>query len=241
MCSAKATITNIETAGADVRIFHISTTNEQIFDFQAGQYIELTINDFPARPYSLANAPDKNNRNRLEIHIKDSGKGGMSSHAVQKLNIGDNVSVAGPFGDCTLDKADKGKILMIAGGMGIAPIKALIEEAQRTNHPDKIALYWGARTKDSLYLADFFTAKAAASNNFSFVPVIDRPVGEKIYDDFPDLSGYSLYIAGPPEMLHNTIPLLLERGAHPHKIHTDHTLPLNPAAPENKKEGSGHE
>lgn len=207
MRSVEATITKIKSAGANVRIFHLQTADGEDFDFQAGQYIELEIDNFPPRPYSLANAPDKNNRNRLEIHIKDSGKGGMSSHAVQNLNISDKVGVTGPFGDCTLDKADKGKILMIAGGMGIAPIKALIEEAQRTNHPEEIRLYWGARTKEGLYLEDFYMQKAAGTDSFRFVPVIDKPVGEAIYDDFADLSSYSIYIAGPPDMLHNTILL----------------------------------
>lgn len=237
MRSVDATVTETINTGNAVCIFHLKTA--QPFDFQAGQYIELAIGDFPARPYSLANAPAGRQGSDLEIHIKDSGKGGMSSHAVRNLKTGDKVRVTGPFGHCTLDRADQGKLLMIAGGMGIAPIKALIEEARRQNHPEEIILYWGMKTKAGFYLQDLFDNMAAQDPSVRFVPVSGRPVGEAVRDDFDDLSSYSIYMAGPPEMVQATLPFLLQKKALPEKIHTDHIVP--PAPPRNGTGTAGQE
>lgn len=205
-------------------------------DFKAGQYVEIRFDDFPPRPYSLANAPDHEEKNKLEIHIKDTGTGGASSYAFNNLKTGDIVEVAGPYGHCTLDKADHGAILFIAGGMGIAPIRSLLQESIRQNHPEHIDLYWGTSHESGLYLKEELSTLARDDKTINFVPVTDITVGKAVARDFTDLSSHSIYVAGPPQMVSATISLLLGKNAKRARIHTDYGLPAYPVAQENVTE-----
>lgn len=236
MNTVSASITDIVNAGENVRIFYMTVEDGQIMDFKAGQYVEIRFGDFPPRPYSLANAPDHDAKNKLEVHIKDTGSGGASSYAFNNLKTGDTVEVTGPYGHCTLDKADRGAILFIAGGMGVAPVRSLLQESIRQNHPEHIDLYWGTSHENRLYLKEELSALAQSDETINFMPVTGITVGEAVFRDFSDLSKHSIYLAGPPEMVSATIPLLLEKNARRSHIHTDYGPPAYPAGQKNVTE-----
>ena len=75
-----------------------------------------------AHPYSLSAAPD---HGRLRITVKDAGD---HSAALAHLRPGTPVIAEGPFGHFTLGKSVSSRLLLIAGGSGIGPIRALAEE-----------------------------------------------------------------------------------------------------------------
>lgn len=77
--------------------------------------------------------------------------------------------------------------------------------------PQPIHLYWGVRAQRDLYLPELPQRWAREHANFTFVPVLSEPdadwrgrsgfVHEAVLEDFPDLSGFDLYMAGPPPMV----------------------------------------
>ncbi len=231
----QAVVQEIDDLHPEIRIIRIRPRDGTIF-WQAGQFMEFAFSGFPSRPYSIANAC---HNPLIEFHIRNNNRGGASQYAVTCLKIGDSLTLRGPLGHVTLPPDDHHPLVLIAGGMGLSPMKAIAEEALHRNHPGPITLYWGGREVSDLYLADYFQALARNNPSFRFVPVIesrgDGLVGNAAAHDKADFSSSHIYLAGPPAMVTRTLPLLLEKGARHDFIHTDDLvvnsiLPQRPGA-----------
>lgn len=196
---------------------------EAPFSYRAGQYIELVFNGLEPRPYSIANAPG---HGYLEIHIKDNKHGGTSSHAVNGLRAGERVAINGPFGSCVYTPSEKG-LLLIAGGMGIAPMMAIAEDAIARGHKSFIRLYWGTKSTDDVYLDKEIHALTNGFENFVYHHVHSQPVSE-ILDTMEHHARESeIYIAGPPEMVKAVVRVLIPQAIQKEQIHCDHMEAVN--------------
>jgi CDP-4-dehydro-6-deoxyglucose reductase len=81
------------------------------------------------------------------------------------------------------------------------------------NATRSVTLYWGARTREGLYLLDLAEEWAATQKNFRFTPVLSEPtpncnwsgrtglVHEAALADLSDMSGMEAYVCGPPVMV----------------------------------------
>ena len=208
----------------DIRLVRLTVGAGGPFVFAAGQYAAVTFEGHAPRDYSMANRPDEC---ELEFHIRNMGAG-ASAHVATRLRRGDAVTVEGPHGVSYLRKGHRGPILAIAGGSGLAPMKAIVETALAHALPQPIRLYFGARDARDLYLVEHFRALEARHGNFRFIPVLSGPtpcrtgeVGAVAAADFDDLDGCKAYLAGPPAMVEATTPLLLARALRPDDIHAD--------------------
>lgn len=219
------TIESIANVHSDIRIIRIRPINP-IQSWVAGQYMELTIEGFPPRPYSIASAP---HTNLPEFHIRRAGIAGvsLSQHIANSLQPGDNVLLRGPMGQAGLVKNDTKPLLLIAGGMGLPPMKAIIDDAMHTNDQRPITLYWGTRTAEELYLLEYFKNLSAQHPHFKFIPVVDTLISEIITEATDDLSSTRIYLAGPPAMIHSTVSALLKKNASLDLIHSDDVPTLN--------------
>lgn len=202
------------------------------FTFSAGQYAALTFNGLAPRDYSMANPPD---RPTLEFHIRrmagTSPALNASAYAFDRLAPGDRVAAEGPFGTAYLRELHTGPILAVAGGSGLAPIKAIVETALARGMAQPIHLYFGARAERDVYMEDHFRTLAARHANFHFVPVLSEPqgatshriglVGDAVAADFPDLDGCKVYAAGPPVMVEALTATVIQAGARREDIHAD--------------------
>ncbi len=202
----------------DSCILFLRVSGEKGLSYRAGQYVNLAFDDCEARPYSIANAPQDG---LLEFHIKDSSHGGGSTYAFKTLQKGDVVKGYGPFGSCVLEPNNKKPLLLIAGGLGIAPMKAILEEALREGTGEKIVLYWGTNSVEEQYIYDDFRAQEKEHDSFEFVSATNITVGEAVVRGFDNLDPYSIYLAGPVEMVKTILPLLIERGARRSCLYTD--------------------
>ena len=156
----------------------------------------------------------------LEFHIKSTGPG--SHHATHDLNPGDPVAVEAPLGEHYWRPVDK-PVLLLAGGLGIAPVKAVTEAALARSTPHPLHLYWGVRDDSALYLEDHFKKLARQHAHFHFVPVLSDDgqdagpyrtgtIGTALSEDFETLEGFAAWLAGPPAMVEHTLPVLLQKG-----------------------------
>jgi propane monooxygenase reductase subunit len=187
------------------------------FVYKSGQYIELTFSGNEPRFYSIANAPGKD---FIEIHIKDNMKGGAGTYAMRSLTIGESVEGRGPFGSCVFEKTVN-DVVLIAGGMGISPLKAIIEEVINQKHAGAIRLYWGTNSADDLYIDAELNELRNIKNNFFYHHACTVPVTEKILEVESNLSHADIYIAGPPTMVAACIPVIMKKGARAESIHCD--------------------
>lgn len=196
--------------------------------FTAGQYARLTFPGAPTRDYSMANEPGGP---VLEFHIRRVPAGAATQHIHALLKPGDTVLVEGPFGSSYLREQHAGAILCVAGGSGLAPIKAVVEAAIARGMKQPIHVYFGARGERDLYLVDHFKALAQQHPGLTFTPVLsDAPSGARwrtgsvtdvVANDLQDFDGWKAYVAGPPAMVEAAMRICTRRGLRSEDMHAD--------------------
>jgi predicted ferric reductase len=149
-----------------------------------------------AHPYSVSRVPADGH---LRITV---GALGDHSTLVSTLKPGTFVIAEGPFGHFTADRASRDRILLIAGGAGIGPIRALAEEFVARGA--KPVLVYRARSAEHLALL----SELQGMRGLAVVPVIGRR-SELGYDPLdvgplqqfiPDLHNWEAFICGPEGM-----------------------------------------
>jgi NAD(P)H-flavin reductase len=137
--------------------------------------------------------------------------------------VGDTLRFEGPLGSFTLRESER-PILFIAGATGFAPIKSIVEDAFRRGVRRPMWLYWGVRARNGLYMADLAEAWQREHENFHFVPVLWQAadgdawtgrrglVHEAMLADFPDMTGYEVYVCGSLQMVDAAVPAFVAHG-----------------------------
>jgi NAD(P)H-flavin reductase/ferredoxin len=176
--------------------------------FKAGQYLQVIMEDGDRRNFSMANAARDNDG--AELHIRHVPGGKFSVATLSKLSIGDPLQVELPFGDFHL-RASGRPVILLASGTGFAPIKSIIETAIHAGNIRPMHLYWGARTRGDMYLAELPMRWAQRLPWFSFTPVLSEPssswsgrtglVHDAVREDHNDLTGADVYACGNPLMV----------------------------------------
>lgn len=200
----------------------------QSLAYQAGQYINIVLDDGRMRPFSLANAPREDNQ--IELHIRHNAGGRIAAWLQRDLEEDAHVIIEGPFGDFSIHESDR-PMIMIAGGTGFAPIKSLIEHIINGQISRSVYLYWGARTREDLYLENTAQRWGRIHDNIHFIPVVSEEepqasirtgmVHEAVLEDFTSLEGYEVYICGPAGMIRAAQDALLKHGLHEEAIFSD--------------------
>lgn len=109
-----------------------------------------------AHPWSLSRRPDGH---RLRLTVRDLGD---HSRAVADLQPGTRVLIEGPYGAFTTLKRTRSRVLLLAAGIGVTPVRAIYEEIvrDRAAAPGDVVVVLRADTKDQLILRDELTALA---------------------------------------------------------------------------------
>lgn len=178
--------------------------------YQAGQFAELEFATLPGvkRSYSFATAPTTDNK--VSFIIRHIPEGKISSRAVDEDVVGETVNLHGPGGNFHL-RPGQAPVLMVAGGSGLAPILAMLDQAQQRKEQLPITLLFGAREQKDLYALDKFAELASSWPNFHFIPVLSAEAvtsswrGKRglVTDFIAQCKGdaNSAYLCGPPAMV----------------------------------------
>lgn len=231
-----ARIIGVEDVMADTRILRVELEGRQRLKFTAGQYAHLRLGDLPSRPYSIASAPSED---FIEFHIRRGGTGGLSDKLVEDTKPGMSIMLEGPFGSSYWRGGDR-PMLALAGGLGIAPVKSILETHLAAAGSPPCHLYWGVRSADQLYLDRHFRSLAQKTARMTYIPVISDAdaaqnlrsgfVTQALAEDFSHLGEFDIYLAGPPPMVAATLPALLDMGAESSRIFSDAWQSAPPAA-----------
>jgi len=202
---------SIDKAAPDVAIVRFKLPANERLQFLAGQYIDFLLKDGKRRSFSLAIAPHDDRL--LELHIRHVPNGFFSDTLFNQYKGREILRFEGPLGSFYLREQSDKPIVLLAGGTGFAPIKAIIEHALHHELDRRMILYWGARSRVDLYLPDLPNEWQARHSNFSYVPVLSEPrpedqwtgrtgfVHRAVMEDLPDLSGHQVYACGAPAMI----------------------------------------
>jgi NAD(P)H-flavin reductase/ferredoxin len=194
--------------------------------YTAGQYADLAVAGVKgSRSYSFAAAPGAGGGNpEVSFHLRLVPGGEMTGWFHEKDRTGEKVKLRGPRG--TFGWRDqKGTLLCIAGGSGMAPIKGMLEDAAQKKMAKRIIYLFGARTEKDLYaLEEMEKIKSQMGANFDFVPVLSHEdagsswkgargfVTEFIDKQSLDFADTAAFLCGPPPMIDAAIAKLNELG-----------------------------
>ncbi|MER0444421.1 ferredoxin reductase family protein [Streptomyces sp. Edi4] len=167
-----------------------------------------------ASPYSLS-APA--HPRQLRITVKSAGG---HSAALARLAPGTRVWAEGPYGSFTASRRTAPRVLLLAGGVGITPLRALFETL-----PGEVTLIYRARRADDLALRAEIDAIAAQRRAVVHY-VVDEPAGwaspltaRTLSALVPGLAAHDVYVCGPPAMTRAATGALREAGVPARRIH----------------------
>lgn len=215
-------VERMEQLAADVMVLYLKLPANERLQFLAGQYIEFILKDGKRRAFSIANAP--HNDQFIELHVRLIPGGTFTEHVFHAMRSKDILRFEGPLGSFHLDESSAKPMILLAGGTGFAPIKALVEHALHNKIHRPTRLYWGAKDRAGLYLHELAEQWAAAHDHIQFVPVLSEPatgdgwtgrtglVHEAVLADFPDLSGHQVYACGAQAMIEAALRDFTARG-----------------------------
>lgn len=165
-----------------------------------------------AHPFSLSEAP---NGKRLRLTIKESGD---FTKKISKLPLGAKVFLEGPMGLLTVERAKKEKVLLIAGGIGVTPLRALFEEFSKTGK--QAALIYAARSEEDFALKTEINSLCTNTCVAHYVPenTQGKLTPEFIKEKIPDVAERFAYLCGPPPMMKAARGMLLKLGVPNHHI-----------------------
>ena len=196
-----------------------------------GQYVDLVLRDGRRRAFSLASPARPGGELELQLRVVPGGE--FSSYAANHLKQRALLRVHGPLGAFYLRKSAGRPVILIAGGTGFAPIKAIIEDALSSGMTQPMHLYWGVRARRDLYLEELAKGWAAKHSQFRFSAVLSEPqaadewtgavgfVHRAVLADYPDLSGHTLYVSGPPRMVQAVRQEFPSHGLDPDQLFAD--------------------
>jgi len=234
-----------EVRGGDLAV--LTLLPSQPLHHLPGQHISVQVPRWPRlwRDYSIANAPHADGT--LTLHVRAVPGGLVSAALVHHVTAGDTLLLGAPAGTMTVDLASPRDVLCLAGGTGLAPVKAVIEAviagagddvaagtasetgtAAGTGRRREIVLYVGARRARGLYDWADLRRMAAGYPGLHIIPVLsDEAAPHLAHGTIPQMvagaswEGRDIYIGGPDEMTERTVTALKSRGAPGDLIHYD--------------------
>ncbi|GGL27341.1 FAD-binding oxidoreductase [Nocardia jinanensis] len=212
--------------------------------FLAGQSVQVEVPQFPGmrRRFSPALPPSLDGK--LEFHVRTVAGGWCSGGIVADTAVGDRWKLSLPEGMFTVDP-DGDEVVMIAGGTGLAPLRAQILDLARQPDPPTTYLFFGGSAPRDLYAADMLALLAADLPWLTVVPVVERlddpswpdkwyeshrvDIGfdeddllqgtlAEVVGSYGSFNRHQVLVCGSPAMTRSTVERLLDAGTPAERI-----------------------
>lgn len=204
---------------------------DETLDYKAGQFANISLASLSelSRSYSFASPVQPDSQVRL--FVRKVAGGALSTLINERNVLGLPVSVDGPHGDFWLRPADA-PLMLVAGGSGLAPVLALLQDAAAKDSERPVTLLFGAQQQRDLYALDEIEALANRwRGEFTFMPVLSAARGDATWtgdrgivsDKIAGLlvPGSHAYLCGPPPMVDACSATLLLCGVASGHIYAD--------------------
>jgi CDP-4-dehydro-6-deoxyglucose reductase len=194
----------------DVMQVFLKLPSVETMPFQAGQYLDVLLEDGKRRSFSIASPP--HDSGMLELHVRRVAGGGFTERLFGQMQAGSLLRIEGPIGQFVY-REGTGPVIMIAGGTGFAPLKSMLRHLLEKGTPRPVHFYWGARNAVDLYEEALVLEWTRAHPELKFSAVLSEAkdagaahrrlgwVHEAVLADHPDLAGFDVYVAGPPALV----------------------------------------
>ncbi len=170
-----------------------------------------------AHPFSLSRAPDGR---RLRITVKGAGD---YTNWLPRVKRGTRVFAEGPYGACTAERRSRDKVLFVAGGIGVAPLRALFESIPARR--GTLSFIYRARSEADFALRDELEKIArkrdarlafisGSRDDAAFDPEIIRSA-------VPDVADHDVFVCGSTGFVDHAIEALRDAGADQRHLHAE--------------------
>ncbi|MGC0314992.1 globin domain-containing protein [Kitasatospora acidiphila] len=220
-----AEVVGHERRGSDLAV--ITLRPHAPFPYRAGQYTTVETPRWPRvwRPYSIANAPRQDGL--LSLQVRAVPAGWVSNALVQHTRVGDVLRLGPGRGTLVLPERPARRVVCVAGGTGLAPIKALVEAMITHNRPLTLHLFVGARYQRDLYDLDALRQLAAGFPRLLLVPVVSDEIGwAGVQGRLPEVvpaqgnwQDHEVFLAGPDAMVISMVERLHRGGVPADRLH----------------------
>jgi NAD(P)H-flavin reductase/hemoglobin-like flavoprotein len=215
-----------ERRSIDIAVIQVRPHTE--LDYLPGQSVAMESALRPRlwRYYSPANAPRDNGT--VEFHVRLVEGGQVSAALVQSLRPGDHLRLGAPIGNrLALDPDDRSDLLLLAGGTGLAPLRALVEQVALEGGNRRVALFVGSRMTYNLYDMPALQRLERSYGWLTVVPAVsDDPTYRGDRGHLVDVAlkqrswnDHQVYVCGSPVMVTATVDRLLAAGISPRAVH----------------------
>jgi sulfite reductase subunit B len=156
------------------KLFEIKLANGQELGHQPGQFVEVSLFGIGEAPISVSSSPTK--KGSFELAVRAVGN---VTKAMHNLQPGATIGIRGPFGKGFPVEELKGKdILFVAGGIGLVPLRSLINYAMdKRSDFGRVLVLFGARTPaEQLFLDEL--AQWRSSKEMEYWETVDRSDGQ---------------------------------------------------------------
>jgi ferredoxin-NADP reductase len=214
MAEHRMTLVDRQLISTDTMAFWFEP-NDGYFEFRAGQHVDLVFahprqgseND-NFRTFSLASSPQENKSIMVAMRMRKT----IFKTALQAAALGTKFVVSRPRGSFTLHKDATRPAVFLAGGIGIAPIRSILQHAAQERLEHKLYLFYSNRNANDAAFMEELESLGAQNHNFIFVPTITGhrtmawPYEKGYINDemlrryLVGLKGPVYYIAGPSGM-----------------------------------------
>jgi CDP-4-dehydro-6-deoxyglucose reductase len=161
----------------------------------------------------------------LELHIRRVASGEFTEQVFGGMQEKTLLRIEGPLGQFWFREQSPRPAVMIGGGTGYAPLRAMLKQLLERGDRRPLHLYWGAQAKIDLYEDAILREWCDRHRNFKYTPVLSNPkpaddwagrtgwVHQAMLDDHASqLSGLDVYASGPPAMVEAIRSELIARG-----------------------------
>lgn len=212
--------------------------------YEAGQYVPVEIPQRPKMWRYYSPAIPSNMYGEIEFHVRKVRGGWVSPSIVNEAGVGDRWRIASPLGGLRVDPDNERDVLMIAGGTGIAPLRAQIMEMAKRGINPRVHLFIGGHYPCDLYDVDNMWQLSLSNPWLTVIPVCEQetnpwwnplpvpeapiglhhrmigPIGE-VVARLGAWSDRQVQVSGSPSMVENTVNALIAGGTPEENIQFD--------------------
>lgn len=214
-----ATVIAHEQRAFDIAVLRVVT--EYPMPYLPGQSVAIHADRRPRiwRFYSMANAPREDRT--MEFHVQMLDGGTLSMPLVRSIGAGDRLQLGPPVGTFTLREPPRREVLLIAGGTGLAPVKAIVEQLSGRADPPRTRLIAGARSAEALYDSGDLEKLSAGAPWLTVTECVGHATLLDLVARSGAGAGHDIYLAGPTSMVAATSERLTMLGVPQDQIYVE--------------------
>ncbi len=214
-----ATLVEHERRARDLAVVRLHP--DHAVPYLPGQYLSVEIPQRPRlwRYLSPANAPREDGI--IEFHVRAVQSGWVSRAIVAEAQSGDLWRVGPAMGRLKVDREGGRDVVMIAGGTGLAPMRAILEDLAQWGDNPRVHLFYGGRVRADLYDLQYLFIMAASNPWLSVVPVLETEADAATMEQgtladvvtrYGAWAERDVLVAGSPSMIRSTVSRMLVAG-----------------------------